>query len=287
MTDIVVPFVNCNDSIWKKEIDYYSKMYKKSYNPARYRDNGLFKYVLRSIWYNCPFIDNVILILSYESQIQKWLNVDNKKLKIVYHKDYIPNEFLPTFNSSTIELFIPFINCLSENFIYINDDMLFTKLNTIEDFFINGLPVDYVSKIDIDLKTKNMYRKMLINNYNFHNREVNYRNFHCGVSYNKSKLLNLLEENLDIIKNSITTFRSTKNLTHLIYRTDYLKKGLYYQNENIKNERKYYNLSKINSYNFYDYKSICLNDCLKFDGNMDKVLNELDKLFPNKCDFEI
>lgn len=39
------------------------------------------------------------------------------------HKDIIPKEFLPTFNSVTIEFFLYNIPGLTEQFIYMNDDM--------------------------------------------------------------------------------------------------------------------------------------------------------------------
>ena len=39
------------------------------------------------------------------------------------HKDIIPQEYLPTFNSRTIEMFIHRIPDLDERFLYFNDDM--------------------------------------------------------------------------------------------------------------------------------------------------------------------
>ncbi|WP_407192009.1 hypothetical protein [Citrobacter freundii] len=32
-------------------------------------------------------------------QIPSWIDTKNKKLNIVFHKDFIPEEYLPTFNS--------------------------------------------------------------------------------------------------------------------------------------------------------------------------------------------
>ncbi|MBO7078188.1 MAG: hypothetical protein J6W64_00065 [Bacilli bacterium] len=34
----------------------------------------------------------------------KWLNRDHPKLRIVYHKDFIPNDLLPMFNGPAIEM---------------------------------------------------------------------------------------------------------------------------------------------------------------------------------------
>ena len=71
-----------------------------------------------------------------------WLNTDNPKLNIVNHKDYIPEEYLPTFNANTIELNLHRIDGLAEQFVYFNDDMFITAPTKPEDFFRNGHPMD-------------------------------------------------------------------------------------------------------------------------------------------------
>ena len=52
-----------------------------------------------------------------------WLNLDHPKLKLVTHKEFMPNEYLPTYNSAAIELNLHRIEGLSENYLYFNDDM--------------------------------------------------------------------------------------------------------------------------------------------------------------------
>ena len=59
---------------------------------------------------------------------------------MVKHKDYIPKQYLPTFNSNGILLFINKIPELKEHFVSFNDDMFLTSDVSPEDFFINGLP---------------------------------------------------------------------------------------------------------------------------------------------------
>ena len=64
-------------------------------------------------------------------------------VEVVLHKDIIPKEFLPTFNSCTIELFLHKIPDLSEHFIYVNDDMsLLHHANKSLFFDIDGLPIN-------------------------------------------------------------------------------------------------------------------------------------------------
>ena len=139
--DIVVPWVNPNDSVWRKEFEYWKKKETGNKDACRYRDWGFIKFVLRSIEENCPWCRYVFLVLSGPSQIPDWLNIENPKLKIIFHKDYIPEEFLPTFNSNVIELFYSNIKELSENFILINDDMFFCQKKNEDFFFKNNIPV--------------------------------------------------------------------------------------------------------------------------------------------------
>lgn len=139
--DIIVPWVNPNDSEWKADFNYWKEKETGNKDACRYRDWDFIRFVFRSIEENCPWCRYVFLVLSSPSQIPDWLDTTNPKLKIVYHKDYIPKKFLPTFNSNVIELFYPNIKELSENFILINDDMFFWNRKNEDFFFKNNLPV--------------------------------------------------------------------------------------------------------------------------------------------------
>jgi hypothetical protein len=55
----------------------------------------------------------------------------------VKHEDYIPKEYLPTFNANTIELNFHRIKELSEHFVYFNDDTFITNYMNESDFFEN------------------------------------------------------------------------------------------------------------------------------------------------------
>ena len=82
----------------------------------------------------------------------KWLNTNHPKLNIVKHSDYIPSQYLPTFNSHTIELNIHRIKGLSEFFVYFNDDMFLTRRAKPTEFFKNNLTVNQpgVAKVPDD-----------------------------------------------------------------------------------------------------------------------------------------
>lgn len=87
----------------------------------RYRDYGTFNYWFRMVEMHAPWVNNIYLITN--GQRPKWLNVNHPKLKWVRHEEFIPKEYLPTFNASAIEMNIHRIDGLSENFVLFNDDM--------------------------------------------------------------------------------------------------------------------------------------------------------------------
>lgn len=141
--DIVVPWVNSNDKEWQFSCNYWKQKITGESNQQRFRDAGTFHFWFRCIEKNCPWFRYVVLILASPSQIPNWLNTRHPRLRIVYHKDFIPETELPTFNSSVINCHIPFIEGLSENYILFNDDMFVTKPMKPNDWFIHGIPVQW------------------------------------------------------------------------------------------------------------------------------------------------
>ncbi len=70
-----------------------------------------------------------------------WLDESNPKLRFVNHNEYIPADYLPMFQSNTIELNLHRIADLSERFVLFNDDMFLLRPVKPEYFFKNGQPV--------------------------------------------------------------------------------------------------------------------------------------------------
>jgi hypothetical protein len=86
-----------------------------------------------------PFVRTVHLVVSNVEQVPEWL--DQSKIHVVLHKEIIPESLLPTFNSTTIEMFLYRIPGLAEHFIYSNDDMFPINSMSAEDFFKDEIPV--------------------------------------------------------------------------------------------------------------------------------------------------
>lgn len=139
--DAVITFVDGNDPFWKKDYELFTN---KPVMEKRFRDWGTLKYLLRGIEVMMPFVRKVFIVVSHPSQIPSWVNRDN--LDVVLHKDIIPEEFLPTFNSTTIEMFLHRIPGLDEKYLYFNDDMFPVSECKESDFFRDGKPVIFMKK---------------------------------------------------------------------------------------------------------------------------------------------
>ena len=161
--DIVITWVNGNDPIWQQKQAEYKGVQKstESADPARYRDWGTLKYLLRSIEQNAPWVRKIFLVT--DNQKPEWF-VEQDKLVIVDHKDFIPNKYLPTFSSHTIENNMHRIPGLSEKFIYCNDDFFFLNKTKPEDFFLNGKPRDFAS-LHIHAVKNSLMIYQIANNY--------------------------------------------------------------------------------------------------------------------------
>lgn len=121
--DFVMIWVDDQDEEWKKTKESYASVdiMTSDNRSARYRDWGLLKYWFRAVEKNAPWVNKVFFITCGHKP--EWLNINAPKLRFVSHKDYIPNEYLPTFSSHPIELNINRIEDLSNKIVYFNDDM--------------------------------------------------------------------------------------------------------------------------------------------------------------------
>ncbi len=138
--DFVIIWVDGSDPEWLAEKAKYAPPADTDSRPERYRDWNLLPYWFRGVEKFAPWVRKIHFVTW--GHIPKWLNTDHPKLNIVRHEDYIPEKYLPTFSSHTIELNLHRIEGLSENFVYFNDDMFITAPVSKEVFFKNGLPCD-------------------------------------------------------------------------------------------------------------------------------------------------
>ena len=139
--DLVISYVNNKDTVWRNNyIDYCDKnnCAEKLVDIVGARFGGIdfLDYHLKLANKNMKWLNKIYVLVSNIEQLNGKVLPHN--VKVVLHKDFIWKSFLPTFNSTTIEMFLWNIPNLSEYFIYANDDMLPTKPMQPSDFFENG-----------------------------------------------------------------------------------------------------------------------------------------------------
>ena len=141
--DFVITWVDMNDPKWKEEFAKYSNKPENTKNgvsDARFRDYGFLKYWFRGVEKFAPWVRKIHFVTS--GQKPEWLDENNPKINLVNHKDYIPEQYLPTYNSVVIERYLHKIPGLAEHFVYFNDDFYIINHIGEERFFRNGLPCD-------------------------------------------------------------------------------------------------------------------------------------------------
>ena len=142
--DYVVPMVFPEDPLWRRS---FFEAWGDSYDnqpplyTVRYRSWGFEELHVRCVRKFMPWVRDIIVLLASESQRQPWMG--GCGIRVVYHKDFIPTQYLPTFSSRTIEVFLHLIPGLSEHFIYANDDTFAVATLQESDFFRDGLPCQH------------------------------------------------------------------------------------------------------------------------------------------------
>lgn len=137
--DFVLTWVDDSDPEWRREFNKI-KGVDGDARDERFRDMDTLKYWFRGIEKYAPWYNKLYFITC--GQRPEWLNTDHPKLVCVDHKDFIPEQYLPTFSSHAIEINLHRIKDLSEHFVYFNDDTFILAPTEREDFFIKGLPCD-------------------------------------------------------------------------------------------------------------------------------------------------
>lgn len=174
--DFVITWVDMNDPKWQAKFSQYCNDKNNSKNgvsKARFRDHGFLKYWFRGIEKFAPWVRKIFFIT--DCQKPEWLDESHPKLSFVNHEDFIPTQFLPTYNSVVIERYLHKIPGLAEHFVYFNDDFYITNSVGKERFFHDGLPCD-IAVFDYNPSWSQWYKRIKNNiriiNQHFDKKEV-------------------------------------------------------------------------------------------------------------------
>ena len=306
--DLIYLWVDGNDPLWRAKKNAFISTGTRDTGKdceGRYVDNEELKYSLRSVEKFAPWIRKIFIVT--DSQTPLWLDIANPKIKIIDHKELLPEAALPCFNSRIIEHNLFKIKGLAENFLYANDDMFFGKCVSPNDFFLaDGRPIVrfnrrpmrklslWLEKNIIKKKVSN-YKRAIQNTAELmekrYGKYIGHKTHHNIDAYKKSDYqatYELFKE--DIEPTLINHLRADNDIQRNIY--SYVpilekraKVKFVNQKESfrchIDNEGNFLKLEKSNP------KFFCLNDSEFADYNDRKRVKEfLEKRFPEKSQFE-
>ena len=294
---------------WKKKMGLVArKISPEVMGKARYVSNDELKYSLRSVEKYAPWVNKIYIIT--DNQVPKWLNLKHPKIKIIDHKEIIPEDIRPVFSSVAIEYAIPNIPDLSEHFIYANDDMMFANPVKKEDFFKNGKPIYIFSKslpqkiapCQNYLFTINSAYKLASSRFSKY-KALRRESHHNIDPYVKSTMIEVNEKFKKELYNTMRSrFRSNDDIQRIFYS--------YYA---ILNDKAYYKIQR-RGYNMISYltgkyqrisdyftiadapklkkslqklKMFCTNDMQNVNDKHRQVYGlYMDEIFPEKSQFE-
>lgn len=174
--DIVIAWVDGNDVELKRKRHLYltGKDASDAVSETRFASNDEIYYNIASILKYVPFCRHILIVT--DGQQPEFLNefveqglCDVDKIRVVDHREIFAGyeQFLPTFNTRSIESMLWNIDGLSDYFIYLNDDFFFNASAQIEDFLEQDKIVTYGHwKSCFSYKTKLKYRQFLNRNFN-------------------------------------------------------------------------------------------------------------------------
>ncbi len=193
--DIILPWVDGSDPAWLAEKSATVPSTEGDQRVNRYRDWGILQYWFRGVAKFAPWIRTVHFITW--GHLPPWLNTKHPKLHIVNHRDFIPEQYLPTFNCNPFEVNLHRIEGLADQFVYSNDDVFFIRPLEPEFFFRDGLPVDAALENVLQFYRPDGIDRIVANdleclNMNFDKKEVvaAHRDKWYSRTYGKSVLKN-------------------------------------------------------------------------------------------------
>lgn len=321
--DIVVTWVDGTDPKWLEEKSNYAPATNHSTADTanRYAPSDLFKYWFRGVEKNAPWV-NKIFFITY-GHVPEWLNVNHPKLRIVKHEEYIPENYLPTYNSNVIELNLHRLEDLSENFILFNDDMFIIQPVKEEDFFVNNitkslaiykpiLPIESFNHTQLNntivinkyFKAKEQIKKNPLKFFRIANGVHNLNNLvallypsilgyntgHYSYSHYKSTFKEIWNKEPELLDNMCKNrFRSETDLSHYLMLHWNVESGKFVPQDT--NFGKYFSNNQVSEISQElvknKHKVICINDDTDSTKLERKLIGEFQKKYPEKSSFEL
>lgn len=144
--DFVIAWVNGNDESHKLKRRKYQNEFEATdaTSDTRFASDDEIYFSIASILKYVPYSGTIYIVT--DQQVPAYLDefvqqgiCDSNKIKVIDHQELFDGyqQYLPTFNSLTIETMLWNIPNLSAHFIYLNDDFFFNSDSEQQDFFQN------------------------------------------------------------------------------------------------------------------------------------------------------
>jgi len=309
--DIVIPWLNGNDEHWQAIYKKYIGTVKSGDKGiSRIRDWDNLRYFLRGVEKNCKWVNKVVLCVFDEHQIPEWLNVNNPKLKILYHKAYVPAQCQPTFNGLCSTSFLFKHPSIENNIIYCCDDYFFVNEAKETDYFVDNKCVKlydetpdaynfYKTHPDTwsDLMCSTIKYKEKISG-----KDTNYFTRHTACAFHKNDFLEFYKHHeVDLITEYSKYTSKIRQGTNILAsyvvdwlqgdRKDYIPDKTYYEKNVVLNITRKTNYKAIMTA-CLTKTCVCLNDQsngmteAEFTDTKKKIIKILNTVLPDKSSFE-
>lgn len=208
----------------------YAPIGKDLISDVRFVEHNELLYSLRSVHKNLPWINHIFIVT--DNQRPKWLK-NHPQITIIDHKQIIPLNLLPTFNSCVIETYIDKIPNLSEHFLYMNDDVFITQRLNKNDFFDeNGLPIVRITKTKEQLVKDGMREQLETEEQSFtttlkrawltfvekNGRPIPFDLFsHSVDAFTKTIFKKVLDKYPEVLLANVFPFRNCKEIQRLLF----------------------------------------------------------------------
>jgi len=322
--DFVLLWVDGKEPEWLNQFAEYSQE-RGDKSVSRFRDWENLKYWFRSVEKFTPWVNKIHFITC--GHYPEWLNLKHPKLNFVKHSEYIPEEFLPTFNSRVIELNLHRLESLSENFVLFNDDCFVLQPLPIEHFFYKDFPCDLavsnaisgggisrailnnIEVINNHFDKKEVIRKYFKKWFNLTYGTKMLRTFcllgwpkftgfydsHLPQPFLKSVFKEVWDKEFDALYETCThKFKDSDDLTQYLMRYWQLVSGRFYPKNVAKNTLiigiENNNLNTIETIIRYQLMEILVindSESANFELSKDKIVSSFDYILPNKSKYEL
>lgn len=151
--DAVITWVDGSDPAHRKKLNDYLisiNHVPESASLTRFLETGEFEYCIASMLRFAPWIRKIFIVT--DNQVPSFMQLvhdspNRDRIVIVDHKLLFRGyeQYLPTFNSRSLASMLWRIPGLSDRYLYLNDDMIFIRPLSSNDFFVGSTIVEYGS----------------------------------------------------------------------------------------------------------------------------------------------